>query len=95
MERNEALNLPDVPYLVHEEELTRMERNVTRWCKAWFITFVMLILAVGFIVYRETQYEDVMAESYYAETTEGGTAIANGSGEVTVNGESELQEGQD
>ena len=40
----------------------------------------------------EQQFEDVVTESYTAETDQGGTAIANGSGEVTVNGESELHE---
>ena len=83
--------MSDVPYLVHEEELVRMERNVKRWFIGWIITFVALILTnIGWIVY-ENQYQDVVTETYSAETDSGGTAIANGDGSVVVNGESDSQ----
>ena len=83
--------ITDVPYLVHEEELVRMERNVKRWFIGWIITFVALILTnIGWIVY-ENQYQDVVTETYSAETDSGGTAIANGDGSVVVNGESDSQ----
>ena len=88
MEEN---NIKDVPYLVHEEELVRMERNVKRWFIGWIITFVALILTnIGWVVY-ENQYQDVVTETYSAETDSGGTAIANGDGSVVVNGESDSQ----
>ena len=88
MEEN---NIKDVPYLVHEEELVRMERNVKRWFIGWIITFVALLLTnIGWIVY-ESQYQDVVTETYSAETDSGGTAIANGDGSVVVNGESDSQ----
>ena len=88
MEEN---NVKDVPYLVHEEELVRMERNVKRWFIGWIITFVALLLTnIGWIVY-ESQYQDVVTETYSAETDSGGTAIANGDGSVVVNGESDSQ----
>ena len=88
MEEN---NVKDVPYLVHEEELVRMERNVKRWFIGWIITFVALVLTnIGWVVY-ENQYQDVVTETYTAETDSGGTAIANGDGSVVVNGESDSQ----
>ena len=88
MEENKVT---DVPYLVHEEELVRMERNVKRWFIGWIITFVALILTnIGWVVY-ENQYQDVVTETYSAETDSGGTAIANGDGSVVVNGESDSQ----
>lgn len=91
----EEKKIPDIPYIAHEEEVARMERNVKRWFIGWIITFLALVLTnIGWIVY-ENQYQDVYSESYSAESGEGGTAIANGYGEVTVNGESELQESQD
>ena len=87
MEENK---MPDVPYLAHEEEMTRMERNVKRWFIGWIITFAALILTnIGWIVY-ESQYQDVVTETYTAETDSGGTAIANGDGSVSINGESDI-----
>ena len=86
----EDMKNPDVPYLSHEEEMTRMERNVKRWFIGWIITFAALILTnIGWIVY-ESQYQDVVTETYTAETDSGGTAIANGDGSVSINGESDI-----
>lgn len=79
-------------YFAHEGEMARMERHVKRWFIGWIITFVALILTnIGWIVY-ENQFQDVVTETYTAETDQGGTAIANGDGSVTVNGESDLHE---
>ena len=86
----EDMKNPDVPYLSHEEEMTRMERNVKRWFIGWIITFAALILTnIEWIVY-ESQYQDVVTETYTAETDSGGTAIANGDGSVSINGESDI-----
>ena len=94
MSNEEKMNLPDVPYLAHEEEMTRMERSVKRWFIGWIITFIALVLTnIGWVVY-ENQYQDVVTETYTAETDQGGTAVANGSGEVSINGESKLQENE-
>jgi hypothetical protein len=89
---DEKLMKDSIPYFVHEGEMTRMERQSKRWFTAWLITFLMLICAVVFIIYRETAYEDVVTETYTAETDLGGTAIANGNGEVTVYGEGDLHQ---
>ena len=94
MEDDRIKSTPDVPYLAHEEEMTRMERNVKRWFIGWIITFAALVLTnIGWIIY-ENQYQDIVTETYTAETDKGGTAVANGSGEVHINGESKLQENE-
>lgn len=76
MEENKVT---DVPYLVHEEELVRMERNVKRWFIGWIITFVALILTnIGWVVY-ENQFEDVSTTVTQETSSEGGgDAILNG-----------------
>ncbi len=87
----EKMRIPEsIPYLEHEEALVRMERNVKRWFIGWIITFIALLLTnIGWIYY-ENQFQDVVTETYTAETEQGGTAIANGDGSVTVNGESDI-----
>lgn len=84
----------NISYFVHEGEMARMERNSKRLFIMWIITFAALVLTNVGWMYYESQYQDVVTESYSAETDQGGNAIANGSGEVTINGESELQESQ-
>jgi hypothetical protein len=80
-----------IPYYVHEDDLNREEHHSKRFFIAWLITFIALILTnVGWLVY-ESRYEDVVTETYTAETDQGGAAIANGDGSVTY-GESKLQE---
>ena len=82
-DRNESIS-----YFVHEGEMARMERHVKRLFIMWIITFAALVLTnVGWIYY-ESQYQDVVTESYSAETDQGGN------GEVTINGKGELQESQ-
>ena len=76
---DDKMNLPDVPYLTHEEELARMERNVKRWFIGWIITFAALILTnVGWIWY-ENQFQDVVTTVSQETSSEGGgNAILNG-----------------
>lgn len=76
MEENKVT---DVPYLVHEEELVRMERNVKRWFIGWIITFAALVLTnIGWVVY-ENQFEDVSTTVTQETSSEGGgDAILNG-----------------
>lgn len=78
-----------IPYFVHQEDMFHCQVNAKRWFIAWLITFALFVLTnIGWIVY-ENQFADVVTESYSAETDDGGTAIANGSGSVTY-GESDL-----
>lgn len=72
-----------VPYIVHESEMTRMERVNKRWFVAWLITFILLVGCVAGFLWYEAQYvEETVTEKYEANADDGGTAIANGSGEV-------------
>lgn len=85
-----------VPYFVHQDDMNKLDQSHKR-IEKWLIGFMiaMLIALVGtnaYWIYYEGQFEDVVTETYTAETDQGGTAIANGDGTVTVNGESDLHE---
>lgn len=76
MEENK---MPDVPYLAHEEEMTRMERNVKRWFIGWIITFAALVLTnIGWVVY-ESQFEDIVStQTVTQDSGEGGNNTFTG-----------------
>ena len=80
---------PDpVPFAVHEADMARMERTVKR---LWILLLVMLVLLVGTNgawIYYESQFVDE-SWTFEANTDNGGTAIANGDGEVYYYGEGE------
>ena len=92
-------NIPadfNIPYFVHQDDMNKLDQSHKR-IEKWLIVlciiiFVALIGTNGAWMYYESQFEDVVTETYSAETDQGGTAIANGDGTVTVNGESELHE---
>ena len=87
----EEKKMPDIPYLAHEEEIVRMERNVKRWFIGWIITFIALVLTnVGWIVY-ENQFEDITTTVSQETSAEGGgNAIINGDkAGAVIYGESE------
>ena len=69
-----------------------MERQVKRWFVIALIIFIAFVLSNAAWIYHESQYVDVVTETYSAESDSGGTAIVNGDGSITVNGESELHE---
>lgn len=79
MDNVDKINMPDVPYLTHEEEVVRMERNVKRWFIGWIITFIALIVTnFGWVLY-ENQFEDVTTTVSQETSSEGGgDAIING-----------------
>lgn len=91
----EERKIPEnIPYLVHEEELVRMERNVKRWFIGWIITFIALLLTnIGWICY-ENQFEDVSTTVTQETSSEGGgDAILNGTNAGAVfYGESETND---
>lgn len=70
--------------LAYEGMLARMERTIKR---LWILALVLVCLLVatnGVWLWYESQWQEVTTtESYEAITDGGGTAIANGSGEVT------------
>ena len=49
-----------IPYFAHEGDMARQERTIKRlWISTLILTF-LFVGAVIFLVYRETQYEDVV-----------------------------------
>ena len=46
----------DVPYIVHEAEMARMERVNKRWFWAWLLTFALLVGCVAGFIWYEAQF---------------------------------------
>ena len=77
-----------VPYVVHEADMARQERTIKR---LWILLLVMLVLLVGTNgawIYYESQFVEE-SWTFEANTDDGGTAIANGDGEVYYYGKGE------
>lgn len=77
-----------VPYVVHESDMARQERTIKR---LWILLLVLIALLAGSNaawIYYESQFVDE-SWTFEANTDNGGTAIANGDGEVNYYGESE------
>lgn len=77
-----------VPYVVHESDMARQERTIKR---LWILLLVMLVLLVGTNgawIYYESQFVEE-SWTFEANTDDGGTAIANGDGEVYYYGQGE------
>lgn len=73
-----------VPYILHESAMARQERIIKR---LWIALILCIIGLFGMFVY-EAQFVDE-SWTYEASTDNGGTAVANGDGEVYLYGESE------
>lgn len=80
-----------VPYIAYEAAMARLERIIKR---LWIIIIILIVLLAGTNaawIYYEAQWEEVTTvESYQAEADNGGNAVINGNGEVTINGESQI-----
>jgi len=48
----------DVPYIVHEAEMARMERVNTRLFWAWVVTLILLVGCVAGFIWYEAQFTD-------------------------------------
>lgn len=72
--------LVNIPYFVHEGEMTRLERANKRWFIAFMVVLAMLFLTnAGWIVY-ESQFETYSVEQ---EVDSGiGSAYVTGVGDV-------------
>lgn len=46
-----------VPYIVHEGEMARAERDKKRWFIAWIITFVLFLASWAGFLWYESQWE--------------------------------------
>lgn len=76
----------DIPYIAYEAAQSRLERIIKR---LWITTIILIVLLVGtnaLWLWYESQYE------YYEVTqeaeNESGDIIMNGTGELTIDGES-------
>lgn len=80
----------DVPYLVYEASMTRLERIIE---KLWIIVILLIILLVGSNgawLYYESQFTDtVMTQEAEIDTRDGNAFVTNG-GDLNY-GESESE----
>ena len=88
MEENEKISNE----AAHEILVAAMERQVKRLFILCIILFIALVGTNAYWIWNEHQYQDIVTETYTAETDSGGTAIANGDGSITLNGESNLHQ---
>lgn len=77
-----------VPLYVHEGVVARQERTIRRLWILCIIIFAALIGTNAGWMYYESQFEDEVTTTYTSDARDGGNAIINESGEVSVNGES-------
>lgn len=82
-------NHANVPFIVHEGIVTRLERSNRRMWILCIIVFAAFVISNCCWIWYESQWEDVVTttESYESVSDSGGVAIANGSGEVVYGGE--------
>lgn len=77
-----------IPYTIHESDMARMERQLKR---LWIVLIMTILLLVatnaGWIVY-ESQFEDVVTETYTSEA-DNGIALVNRDGVINY-GESDV-----
>ena len=77
----------DVPYNAYEVALARLDRIIKRLCALVLALIIILCASNAAWIWWESQFEEVKTvETYEANADSGGNAIANGSGEVTFNG---------
>ncbi len=77
-----------VSYIVHESEMARRERTEKR---LWVIILVLIALLAGSNgawIWYESQFIEEQW-SFEANADDGGTAVANGRGDVSIYGNSE------
>ena len=79
-------NLAPVSYFVHESIMVRQERTIRR---LWILCLVLILCLVGtnlaWTVY-ENGFTDEITTTTIEAHSDGGSAIANESGEITING---------
>ena len=80
MEETKEMN---IPYIVHEGTMARMERTVKR---LWILCIILIVLFVGTNagwIYYESQYEETTTVTQDTSWDGDGDVILNGTGEVT------------
>lgn len=73
----------DVSYIAFESVCTRFERTIKR---LWILVIILTVLLVGtncaWLWYENQFTDEITTETYEADATDGGVAIANGDGVV-------------
>lgn len=84
-------NVEPVPYIAHESAMARMERTIKKLWILLILIISLLVVTNGAWLWYESQFveEDW---TYEATTDNGGTAIANGEGEIYYYGDGENHE---
>lgn len=80
-------NIKDVPYIVHEGIVTRLERTIE---KLWILCIILIVLLVGTNgawIYYENQFADTVTTVTQELDSKDGNAIINDG--VHINGESQ------
>ena len=78
----------DIPYIVHESAMARMERQFKR---LWITILVLIVLLVGTNaawLYFESQFEDVVTTEVTQENSDGYNNYIGNDGDI-VNGETD------
>lgn len=73
-------NLPDVPYMVHEDDMARQERTIKR---VWILCIILIIALIGTNagwIYWESQWEDVVVTQ---ENADGYNNYVGNDGDIT------------
>lgn len=82
-------NLPDVPYLVHEEAMVKLERTIKRLWILCIIVFLAFVISNGIWIYYESQWQYVETtntnEISQEVSSEGDATI----GDININGKGE------
>ena len=86
MDRTERKN--DVPYIVYESAVARLERMTKRMWILCLVMFISFVASNAFWIWYDKQYEDVVTTTEIEATQHDGTNIIN-TGELGYGAESE------
>lgn len=76
--------MKDVPYIVYEGELARLERIIRKLFVLLFVTIALLVATNGYWIWYESQFEDVVTVTQ--DNTDGYNNYVGDDGDI-VNGE--------
>ena len=76
-----------IPYYVHEGEMSRMERiNLRLWILILIIFLALVATNAAWIIYENQFGTETVTQTSYEATSDSGSAVLNGSGEVRIYG---------
>ena len=78
----------DIPYIVHESAMARMERQFKRLWITILVLIVLLIGTNGVWIWYESQFEDVVTTEVTQENSDGYNNYIGNDGDI-VNGETD------